>query len=79
MAVVVLEVPMVVTHVLEEQEVVETLTNQELPIVVVAEAEESLVTNHLEDQAEQEEQAVSVNQTEMAVGLEAHVQQAQVL
>ena len=35
----------------EEQEVVETLTNQELPIVVVAEAEESLVTNHLEDQA----------------------------
>ena len=42
MAVVVLEVPMVVTLVLEEQGVVETLTNQELPIVVVAEAEESL-------------------------------------
>ena len=49
MAVVVLEVPMVVTHVLEDKEVVETLIN--LAAQTKAVAEESLVTNHQEDQA----------------------------
>jgi hypothetical protein len=50
MAVVVLEVPMVVTHVLEDKEVVETLINLAAQTKAEAEAEESLVTNHQEDQ-----------------------------